>query len=220
MRRISLAIALLLGLIQTHHARGATLEEHWQTARSQYDSHQYQAAAETLEKLLKEYPDHWQARPIGAWFYWEASKNNAGQDRVALEKKAENMILDGLKDSANLKSWVYEREVGDFYRLRVGSTTKAYPYYQKSVEYFESANQVQKAALLDRLARSSEELGRKGDAVTASCKALELDPEDKMAKNRIKNLAGNCTRKGINLKMEGESETEPAAPKPAEESHH
>lgn len=196
----------------------STVEQHWAIARDHFEKREYLAGAEQLQKLVEDHPSHFEARPIGAWFFWEASKHLAGHERSAMEKKAESFILGGFK--ANETSWFYNRELGDFYRLRVGSNPKAYPYYKQAVDNFGTATKIQKAALLDRLARSSEELGRKGDAVTASCRALELDPEDKMAKGRIKNLAGNCKRKGINLDFEDVSADVPEIPKTPEGSSH
>lgn len=201
-------------------AQANTIEQHWEVAKSLYESREYSQAGDAVAKLLAEHPQHWDARPIGAWFYWEASKRANGSDRTNLEKKAEAMILEGLRTPELTTSWVYQREIGDFYRLRQASNVKAYPYYKNSVEHFASASPIQQASLLDRLARSAEELGRKGEAVKASCQALELDPSDHMAKNRLKKLAGNCERKGIHVKTEDGSEAHPKDPKPdAAKSH-
>lgn len=195
-----------------------SIEAFWDIARTQFEVRDYLKAAQTLEELVKVHPKHWEARPIGAWFYWEASKRTSGRERSSLEKSAETFIMDGLKDHAD--SWLYNREVGDFYRLRAGSISKAYPYYNRSVETFASATPVQKASLLDRLARSAEELGRNGDAVTASCRALEFDAKDQMALARIAKWSGNCKRKGINLDLENEHEAAPESPKSHGETSH
>jgi tetratricopeptide (TPR) repeat protein len=209
--RLQLLVLLPLLSISAPHAEASTtIKEHWAIAKNHFEKREYLQGAEQLEKLVSEHPNHFDARPIGAWFFWEASKRLAGSERSALEARAEAFILAGLP--ANQESWFYHRELGDFYRLRVGSTTKSHIHYQQAVKYFESASKIQKAALLDRLARSSEELGRKGDAVTASCRALEFDPDDKMAQARIKNLAGNCKRKGFNLDLEDESADAPKTP--------
>ena len=191
---------------------------YWATAKEHLAKREYLEAANELERLVADHPSESDPRPIGAWFFWEASKRLTGGERSKLEKKAEAFILAG--HAGNETSWFYNRELGDFYRLRVGSTTKSHDYYQKAVEHFASASNVQKAALLDRVARSSEELGRKGDAVLASCRALEFDAEDKMAKNRIQALSGNCTRKGVNLKLEGVNAADPEIPKSHEGSSH
>ncbi|HVJ63878.1 MAG TPA: hypothetical protein VM901_01345 [Bdellovibrionota bacterium] len=191
---------------------------YWANAKEHLAKREYLEAASELERLVTDHPSESDARPIGAWFYWEASKRLTGAERSKLEKKAEAFILAG--HAGNETSWFYNRELGDFYRLRVGSTTKSHDYYQKAVEHFASASKVQKAALLDRVARSAEELGRKGDAVLASCRALEFDAEDKMAKNRILALSGNCTRKGVNLKLEGVNAADPESPKSHEGSSH
>ncbi len=218
-----LAITLLASTLATTamantkaNTQTPSIEEHWKIARDHFEKRAYLEGAEQLQLLVNDHPTHWEARPIGAWFFWEASKRLAGHERSVLEKRAEAFILTGLV--GNERSWFYNRELGDFYRLRAGSNAKAYPYYKQAVDNFESASKVQKAALLDRLARSAEELGRKGDAVTASCRALEFDPDDKMAKARLNNLTGNCKRKGINLDLEGESEVDPKNPKTPEES--
>lgn len=219
MRRIYL-LCLLTLQSSLLLAKPATIEEHWQTAKKYFEAKEYLEAAKSLEKLLSDHPSHWEARPMGAWFYWEASKKSTGSERSTLEKKAEHIILEGLKNPSEQESWLYHRELGDFYKLRKNDAIRAYPYYKKSTELFSKASSTQKASVYDRLARTAEELGRKGEAVEASCRALELDPKDKMALARIKKLSGDCKRKNINVSLPGEDEADPKKPKPDEGSSH
>jgi tetratricopeptide (TPR) repeat protein len=156
-----------------------------------------------LDQLIDAHPREVEAAATGAWLYWQESTRVGGAE----EKKRIEQALSLLERAraANPSSWELATEIGDFYSLRLNQPDQAYPHYLKARELaagdssrkVKEASKGRRASIENRIARITEQLDRKGEAIEASCRALFFDPDDATAKRRIEKLFGSCVRKDV-----------------------
>ncbi len=160
-------------------------------------------AAEILRKLSREFPRELKAYFAASWLLWQSGRtlNRTEETAKTLEALGE---LERARVS-NPNHWEVDVEMGDFYSLRLRNPEKAYVEYERARKHYDGdyARSVpkavpgMKAAIENRIARVTEKLGRNGEAVEASCRALFYDPDDKAAKERVERLSGSCVRKQV-----------------------
>ncbi len=174
-------------------------------------------ATEILMVILQKNPKSIEAYATAAWLRWQEGQGLGGAQERRLTEEAVG-ILEKARVS-NPTDWRVDTEIGDFYHLRMNETERAYASYVQARKHYDGdyarnvpkAPAGRKAAIENRIARSAEILGRKGEAVEASCRALYWDPDDPAAANRLKKLEGSCTRKKVRDPREEEAEKEAAA---------
>jgi tetratricopeptide (TPR) repeat protein len=180
-----------------------TSEDLWKVAecfRKEGDPGQ---AIASLREITRKDPRDLEAAFITAWLLWEDGHRRGGREEQARTREA----LEELKQARvnNPSHWLMDTELGDFYLLRLKAPELAYPEYVKARSHYdgdfarnvEAASVGRKTAIENRIARTSEMIGRKGEAVEASCRAMFFDPDDKEALQRIERLSGSCERKGV-----------------------
>jgi tetratricopeptide (TPR) repeat protein len=195
-----------------------TPTERWALAECFFKSGSILRAAEALDQMVDAHPREIEAAATGAWLYWQESTRVGGSE----EKKRIEQALGLLSRarSANPSSWELYTEIGDFYSLRLNQADQAYAFYLKARELasgdssrkIPEASPGRKAAIENRIARSAEQLDRKGEAVEASCRALFFDPDDATAKRRVEKLFGSCVRKQVKNPSQANSKNEDKAP--------
>jgi len=159
-------------------------------------------AIEVLREVTRKNPQQLDAYFLSSWLLWRMGMRSGGEVEEAKSLEA----LGELEKArlSNPTSWVVDREVGDFYFLRLNKAPKARVEYMKARENYDGdfshgvpkASRGEKAAIEDRIGRVSEILEIKGEALEASCRSLFFDPDNSVAEARIKRL-GNCLRKGV-----------------------
>lgn len=176
-----------------------------------------QTATEILMVILQKNPKSIEAYATAAWLRWQEGQSLGGAQERRLTEDAVS-ILEKARIS-NPTHWGVDTEIGDFYYLRMNEPERAYASYVQARKHYDGdyarnvpkAPAGRKAAIENRIARSAEILGRKGEAVEASCRALYWDPDDPAAASRLKKLEGSCTRKKVRDPREEEAEKEAAA---------
>lgn len=160
-------------------------------------------STEILQQITRKNPKDLEAYFTTSWLLWNEGHARGGEE----EKKKNEAALTELNRArvSNPTHWEVDREVGDFFLLRLKSPEKAYPEFLKARAHFDGdfsrgvpgAERGAKAAIEGRIARVAEALGNKGEAVEASCRALYFDPDDTSAEKRIETLGGSCVRKQV-----------------------
>ncbi len=178
-------------------------EDLWNIAECFRDQKDYRQSVASLRQIVRKDPQDIEAVFVLAWMLWEEGRFIGGREEKLRTRKA----LQELKNARiiNPTHWLLDSEIGDFYFLRMNAPDLAYPEYIKAREHYvgdfarsvEEASKGRKSSIENRIARTAELIGRKGEAVEASCLALYYDPDDKEADERIKKLSGSCDRKGI-----------------------
>jgi len=178
-------------------------EDLWKIAECFRKEGDVRQAVASLREIVRKDPQDIEASFIAAWLIWEEGHKNGGRD----EQRATKEALQELKRSRvnNPSHWLMDTEIGDFYYLRMRAPQLAYPEYLKARNHYDGdfarnvdkASSGRKASIENRIARSAEGLGRPGEAVEASCRALFFDPDDKEALQRIKKHSGSCDKKGV-----------------------
>lgn len=180
-----------------------TTEDLWAVSecfRKEGDSSQ---AIASLREIQRKSPQELEASFIVAWLIWEEGHKKGGSE----EQKGVQEALNELKKARvnNPTHWLLDVEIGDFYFLRMKAPQLAYPEFLNARKHYdgdfarsvEKASPGRKAAIENRIARTVEVLGRPGEAVEASCRALFFDPDDKEALKRIETHSGSCERKDV-----------------------
>jgi tetratricopeptide (TPR) repeat protein len=178
-------------------------EDLWRVAECFRNENDIRQAVASLREITRKDPKDIEAAFIAAWLIWEEGHKKGGREEQSAIKEA----LDELKKSRinNPTHWLIDTEIGDFYFLRMQAPHLAYPEYLKARSHYDGdfarnvdkASVGRKASIENRIARSAEAIGRKGEAVEASCRALFFDPDDKEALERIEKLSGSCERKAV-----------------------
>ena len=180
-----------------------TSEELWKVAecfRKEGDPGQ---AIASLREVTRKDPRDIEAAFVTAWLLFEDGHRRGGREEQNRTREA----LEELKQARvnNPSHWLMDTELGDFYLLRLKAPELAFPEYIKARSHYdgdfarnvEAASVGRKTSIENRIARTAEMIGRKGEAVEASCRAMFFDPDDKEALTRIERLAGSCERKGV-----------------------
>jgi tetratricopeptide (TPR) repeat protein len=164
-----------------------------------------------LRKISERDPKQLEAYFTASWLLLKEGKATGGVE----EKSKQAEALDELKRAklSNPSHWEVYTELGDYYFLRTTppSFDKALVEYLDARKYYGGdpirgvprAELGKRAAIEDRIARTAEKLGRKGEAVEASCRALFFDPDDSAAEKRVKALGGSCKKKGVKNPLKG-----------------
>ena len=175
----------------------------WKVAECFFKQGAQTKAVEVLREVSRKNPHDLDAYFTASWMLWTQGQNKGGETEK--EGTAEALAELDRAQLANPTHWEVFTERGDFYFLRLNSPTKAYAEYIKARALYggdysrnvPKAENGRRAAIEDRIARTTEKLDRKGEAVEASCRALFFDPDDKGARERIERLFGSCTRKKV-----------------------
>lgn len=182
-----------------------TKNELWERVDCFYLQDKTEDTLATLKTLSRQERRELDAYFTTSWILWEQGQKIGG----STERKKTLEALEEL-ERARLKNpmhWEVYTELGDFYylRLKPPAFEKAYSAYAKARELYDgdetqeipSASLGRKAAIENRLARTAEQLGRKGEAIESSCRALFFDPDDESPKVRIEKLNGSCVKKDV-----------------------
>jgi tetratricopeptide (TPR) repeat protein len=156
-----------------------------------------------LRELVRKSPLELEAYFIAAWLLWDEGRKAGGNREIERTREAVEELQSARL--ANPTHWMVDVEMGDFFALRLKAPEKAIAEYTKARLHYDgdyaravpAASPGRKAAIENRLARTSQALGRKGEAVEASCRAAFFDPDDDEAKRRIESLSGSCDRKKV-----------------------
>ena len=180
-----------------------TSEDLWIVAECFKKQKDYRQAVASLRQIVRKDPQDIEAVFVLAWMLWEEGRHVGGRQEKLRTRKA----LQELKNARiiNPTHWLLDVEIGDFYFLRMSAPDMAYPEYILARKHYDGdfarsvdkASMGRKSSIENRIARTAEVIGRKGEAVEASCRALYYDPDDKEAEERIKRLSGSCDRKGV-----------------------
>jgi len=180
-----------------------TSEDLWNIAECFKNQKDYRQAVASLRQVVRKDPQDIEAVFVLAWMLWEEGRYIGGREEKLNTRKA----LQELKNAriSNPTHWLLDVEIGDFYFLRMSAPDLAYPEYITARKHYtgdfarsvDEATIGRKASIENRIARTAAAIGRKGEAVEASCRALFYDPDDKEAKKRIEDLSGSCDRKGV-----------------------
>jgi len=196
-----------------------TTEDLWKVAECFRKENDPKQAVASLREITRKDPKDLEASFIAAWLLWEEGHRLGGREEQSKTREA----LEELKKARvnNPSHWQMDTELGDFYLLRLKAPELAFPEYIKARLHYdgdfarnvENASVGRKTAIENRIARTADLIGRKGEAVEASCRALFFDPDDKEALARIERLSGSCERKGVKdprapTKKESEEDSE------------
>jgi tetratricopeptide (TPR) repeat protein len=180
-----------------------TTKDLWNLAECYEKIGDYFRAVGSLREVSRRDPQDLESYFVSAWLLWREGRRQGG----ITESKKNSEALDELMKArlSNPTHWRVDAEIGDFFFLRLGNIPQSYAEYIKAREHYNGdyarsvpeASLGMKTSIENRIARATEILDRKGEAVEASCRALYFDPDDKDARKRIEKLAGSCTRKGV-----------------------
>ncbi len=178
-------------------------EDLWKVAECFRKEDDTKQAVASLREISRQFPQDLEASFIAAWLIWEEGHRRGGREEQNKTREA----LEELKKARlnNPSHWLMDTELGDFYLLRMKAPELAMPEYLKARSHYdgdfarnvEAASVGRKTSIENRIARTAELLGRMGEAVEASCRALFFDPDDKEALMRIERRSGSCERKGV-----------------------
>jgi tetratricopeptide (TPR) repeat protein len=178
-------------------------KELWAVAECFYKASKNQQAIKVLRGVTTKDPKDLEAYYILSWLLW----NEAQTQPLDIERELKEAALAELSQAVKVMPyhWGPWIERGDFYALNLRQIDKAYADYLKGRALYAGdadrgipgASAGRKASIENRIARTCEQIERKGEAVEASCRALFFDPDDKDAQARIKRLGGSCVRKGV-----------------------
>lgn len=178
-------------------------EDLWRVAECYRKEGDPKQAVASLREIVRKDPRDLEASFIAAWLLWEDGHRRGGREEQDKTREA----LEELKSARvnNPSHWLMDTELGDFYLLRLKAPELAFPEYIKARGHYdgdfarnvENASPGRKASIENRIARTADMIGRKGESVEASCRALFFDPDDKEALARIERLSGSCERKGV-----------------------
>jgi tetratricopeptide (TPR) repeat protein len=178
-------------------------EDLWRVAECFRKEGDPKQAVASLREIVRKDPRDLEASFIAAWLLWEDGHRRGGREEQDKTREA----LEELKSARvnNPSHWLMDTELGDFYLLRLKAPELAFPEYIKARSHYdgdfarnvENASPGRKVSIENRIARTADMIGRKGESVEASCRALFFDPDDKEALARIERLSGSCERKGV-----------------------
>lgn len=195
-----------------------TTSDLWNVADCHYQKRNYEKTIDVLREVRRRNSHELDAFFTAAWLLWKVGSSRGGADETRMTAEALKELQDAsLQHPTN---WKVFTEIGDFYFLRLNQPDKAYAQYLNARKYYKGdyarksaeAPQGLKAAIEARIGRTAEKLGRKGEAVEASCRALFLDPDDKGSEERVERLFGSCDRKKVkdpNLKSKAKQADSP-----------
>lgn len=175
----------------------------WRLADCLFKRGETQRTIKTLRELRLRGSKDIETYAIASWLLWNEAQSRSSEQEKILKSEAEAELDQAVAELP--RHWAAYVERGDFASLNLGSAERAYADYVKAREFYEGsktfaippASSGRRAAIENRIARVSEALGRRGEAVEASCRALYFDPDDKSAQERIERLAGSCVRKNV-----------------------
>jgi tetratricopeptide (TPR) repeat protein len=175
----------------------------WNVAQCYQEAGDPGQSVSSLRELVRKNPQELEAYFIAAWLLWDEGHKAGGSKEIDRSREAVEELQNARL--ANPTHWMVDVEMGDFFALRLKAPEKAIAEYQKARQHYDgdyaravpAASPGRKTAIENRLARTSASLGRKGEAVEASCRALFFDPDDDEAKRRIEKLSGSCDRKKV-----------------------
>ena len=173
----------------------------------------YEKSAHYLRKITTLFPRDVEAFALTSFALWTQAIESAGEEKDSLIEKAKEEL--NRASVLNPNHWKVFMELGDFYYLRLNSPERSIKHYQRAQELYEGdkaqnvapASTGQKAAIENRLARNNKDLDRLGEAVSSSCLALQWDPDNKEAQDRLTELAGSCKRKNFRTHITGKTKT-------------
>lgn len=180
-----------------------TPSELWVVAECFKEQNDYTQSIASLQELVRKDPQDLEAVFVLAWLIWEEGRRIGGRKETKNTKRAVAELMKARNN--NPTHWLLDVEIGDFYFLRMNAPDLAYAEYIKARKHAKGdfsrsvpkAKLGRKVSIENRIARTSEVIGRKGEAVEASCNALYMDPDDPEAAKRIRDLSGSCERKGV-----------------------
>ena len=175
----------------------------WTVSECHYEKRNFEKTIDVLREIRRRDVHELDAYFTTAWLLWRMGTARGGADETRFVAEAIKELQEA--SSKHPTNWKVFTEVGDFYFLRLNQPDKAYAEYLNARKYYKGdfsrksteASKGQKAAIEARIGRTSEKIGRKGEAVEASCRALFLDPDDKGSEDRVNRLFGSCDRKKV-----------------------
>lgn len=175
----------------------------WNLSQCYYQGGNFAKAVQILKSIYRENPKEVDAIFVASWLLW-SDGHSVGGELEEIRTKEALEELTRLKE-AQPKDWRVRVELGDYYFLRLNKAVEAYAEYNEARRIYDgdysrsvpAAESGRKASIENRIARTAEVLGRKGEAVEASCRALFFDPDDKSAQKRIEKAHGSCNRKEV-----------------------
>lgn len=173
----------------------------------------YEQSVLYLRKITTLFPRDVEAYALTSFALWTQANDSSGDEKDSLIEKAKEEL--NRASVLNPSHWKVFMEIGDFYYLRLNSPERSIKHYIRAQELYEGdkaqnvppASSGQKAAIENRIARNNEELVRLGEAVSSSCLALQWDPDNKEAQDRLTKLAGSCKRKNFRTHITGKTKT-------------
>ncbi len=201
--------------------------ELWNKANCFFKKKEHLSAIDTFRRIYTEYPEEMEAFFLSSYSYWELGLANEAQKREEYYKAS----LEELEKATaqNPDHWRPFIELGDHYAVRELKPEKAQSYYLSARKLYvgnakkgiPEASEGQKSSIEDRIARNSEALDRRGDAVSATCLSLYYDPDNEEAQGRLNRLGGACKRKNFRPKStEGEATGGEHGAEHGKEEHH
>lgn len=193
----------ILGQAQCEKLPQITTDDLWKIAECYQEQANIDQAVASLREIVRKDSKNLEASFVMAWLTWEQGRAIGGRSEKKKLQEALGHLTRARKN--NPTHWLLDVEIGDFYFLRLKKPELAYPEYLKARSNYdgdfsrdvEAASKGRKTSIENRIARTALILGRKGEAVEASCRALYFDPDDAEAKLRIENLSGSCARKAV-----------------------
>ncbi len=180
-----------------------TIEHLWKQAECYYNSKTYQQAVDVLRIMSRRDPKNIDAHVLASWILWKDGELSGG----ALSQKRNTEALEELNKAraANPSHWEVDVEIGDFHYLRLHKPENGYQEYLRARNHYDgdptrgvmAATPGRKGSIETRIAMAAKDLGRKGEAIEAACRALFFDPDDIAAQDIIKKLYGSCVKKEV-----------------------
>ncbi len=193
----------LVEKLSCEHMPQKSSKDLWNLAECYEKIGDYFRAVSSLREISRRDPKDLESYFVSAWLLWRDGRKQGGASQVKKNNEAVEELLKARL--SNPTHWRVDAEVGDFYHLRLDNIPQAYAEYLKARDHYSGdyarnvpeASLGMKVSIENRIARITEALDRKGEAVEASCRALYYDPDDQDARKRIERLSGSCTRKGV-----------------------
>lgn len=199
----------------------------WNKANCFFKKKEHLSAIDIFRRIYTEHPEEMEAFFLSSYSYWELGLANEAQKREEYYKAS----LEELEKATaqNPDHWRPFIELGDHFAIRELKPEKAQSYYLSARKLYignnkkniPEASEGQKSSIEDRIARNSEALDRRGDAVSATCLSLYYDPDNEEAQGRLNRLGGACKRKNFRPKTaEGEAASGEHSAEHGKEEHH
>lgn len=201
--KLSKAAEKFQGKVTCENLPQKTVDNLWAVSDCLFKMGASLKAVDTLREITRRNPKELEGYFLASWLLWNEGHSLGGDQ----EKKYSLEGLEELQKAriANPTHWQVDVEIGDYYLLRLNRPQKAYAEFLLARSHYDGdyshnvpkAENGRRAAIEDRIARTTEGLAMNGAAVEASCRALFFDPDDKAAQERVKKLFGSCIKKGV-----------------------